>query len=514
MNCKLDLHCSEKAAAASALASGVIVHAFALVNSIHNYDDILQQPTGYGAGITLGRWLLTVLGDIFTDILGMGYNLPAVNGLAFIVLIALSAALLVNILQIRHRRSAVLIGCLMATFPTVCAAMAFRYVAPYFGLSLFLSVLGAWWAGRKKIGLPLSALCIGCSMGIYQAYVPVSIGIFLLLLMKDALEEDAALSKLIRKGLFYCGCLLLGVAVYFVGLRTCLAVYPDAFLDTYQGVSTMGQITPSRLPSLIWKAWSNGVFFPLKNHYNLTPSKALRITWLVLYFVIGCLSLFVLFTRKVRRLPGLFFCLIALLFPLGVNFIEIMCPDGIVYTLMVYALVLFACVPLLLLELVPEDQQMEQRRFSALLALLLSIIVLYNGYYSNVNYTALYFSNRQVENFAAGLVGRMQAAEGYTPDKRWVFTGTVQDTRFYDIWHNAPMYGGLIGCSANGLLRSTYSYLNWFSAYVGVETPIATEEERKRIESDPRFQQMPYYPSEGSVQIIDDYVVVKFPETE
>ena len=514
MKWKCEFHRSELTAAAAALVCGVIAHSFALFNSIHNYDDILQQPTGYGAGITLGRWLLTVLGDFFTKVLGLGYNLPTVNGLIFILLIALSAALLVNTLKINSRQSAAFLGCLMVTFPTVCAAMAFRYVAPYFGLSLFLSVLGPWCAERRKFGLPLSALCIACSMGIYQAYVPVSIGIFLLLLMKGSLEENAKLSSLVRKGVFYCGCLILGAALYFVGLKICLAAYSGTVLDTYQGVSTMGQLSLSRLPSLIAKAWSNAVFFPLKNHYSLTPAKALRIIWLALFLAIVCVSLSVLFTRRVKWLTGVFFCLMGLLFPVGVNFIEIMCPDSIVYTLMVYALVLFACVPLLLLEYVPKTQGREKRIFSSVLGILLAIIVFYNGYYTNVNYTALYFSNRQVENFASGLVNRMQGAEGYTPDKKWVFSGTVQDSRFYDIWHEVPFYGGYIGCSANGLLRASYSFLTWFQAYVGVETPVATAEEQERIEADSRFQEMPCWPAEGSVRVIDDYVVVRFPETE
>lgn len=513
MRLKIDFKRPEFTTAVAALVCGVITHSFALFNAIHNYDDILQQPTGYGAGITLGRWMLTLLGDFTTKFLGLGYNLPAVNGLTFLLLIALSAAVLVNTLKIRSRGSAALIGCLMATFPTVCAAMAFRYVAPYFGVSLFLAMVAAWCAGRGKLGLLLSAVCIGCSMGIYQAYVPVTIGMFLLMLMRCSLEEDAKLSELVRKGFCYCGCLILGTALYFLGLKLCLAAYPQASLDTYQGVSTMGQFSLSRLPSLIKKAWLNAAFFPVKNHYSLTPTRALQVVWVVVILGIVCLSLYVLFTRRIRLLPGAFFCLMGLLFPLGVNFIEIMCPDSIVYTLMVYALVLIACAPLLLLEYVPKERSLGKRVFSSGFGILLSVVVLYNGYYTNVNDMAMYFSNRQVENFTSGLVGRMQAAQGYTPDKKWVFSGVVQDSRLWDIWFEVPFYGGIVGSSAQGLLDASHSFLGWFQAYVGVETPVATEQEQTEVEADPRFQDMPYWPSEGSVRVIDDYIVVKFPET-
>ena len=514
MRVKIDCKRPEWVSAIAALACGTVTHSFALFNVIHNYDDILQQPVGYGSGITLGRWMLTLLGDFNTEFLGLGYNLPMVNGLTFILFIALSAALLVNTLKIRNRRSAALIGCLMSTFPTVCAAMAFRYVAPYFGISLFLSVAAAWIANRSKFGLLLSAICISLSMGIYQAYVPVTIGIFLLMLMQSSLEEKADFWGLMRKGVFYCSCLVLGTALYFLGLKICLAANPQVTLDTYKGVNNMGHIALSRIPSLIKKTWTYAVFFPLKNHYSLAPTRILQVVWMVVISGIGCLSVYVLFTRRIKLLPGVFFCLMALLFPIGVNFIEIMCPDSLVYTLMVYAMVLFACAPLLLMEYVPEERGKRKRMISSALGVALSVIVLYNGYYTNVNYTVLYYSNRQVENFAAGLVNRMQETEGYTPDKKWVFTWIVQDSRLYNIWQEAPLYGGVIGCSAKGLLRASYSFMVWFPAYVGVETPVATEQEKKAIEADPRFQKMPYWPSEGSVQVIDDYIVIKFPETE
>ena len=75
-------------AAVSVMVCGIVVHAFGLVNILHNYDNILQQPKGYGAGITSGRWLLTLLGDFCQNILDLGYNLPLINGLAYLALIA------------------------------------------------------------------------------------------------------------------------------------------------------------------------------------------------------------------------------------------------------------------------------------------------------------------------------------------------------------------------------------------------------------------------------------------
>ena len=76
------------------LAFGFFGHLFGLVNILHNHDDIWNQPMGFGAGITSGRWLLSILGRV-SQKLGLGYNLPTVNGIIFLVLIAVSAGIVI-----------------------------------------------------------------------------------------------------------------------------------------------------------------------------------------------------------------------------------------------------------------------------------------------------------------------------------------------------------------------------------------------------------------------------------
>jgi len=85
---------------AAAMGVGSVVHLFGFVNVLHNYDDIAQQPRGYGTGISSGRWLLSLLGDS-AEWLGGNYNLPLVNGLLFIALLAISAGLLVSVFVLK-----------------------------------------------------------------------------------------------------------------------------------------------------------------------------------------------------------------------------------------------------------------------------------------------------------------------------------------------------------------------------------------------------------------------------
>lgn len=504
----------ERLACVSAMVCGVVAHIFGLVNILHNYDNILQQPNGYGAGISLGRWLLSLLGDFFQNVLGLGYNLPVVNGLVFLILVALSSALLVSVLGIRNHTSAVLTGCLMATFPTACATMVFRYAAPYYGVSLLLSVLAVWVLDKSKWGVVFSILCITCSMGIYQAYAPFTIALFVLVLMREALEEDAQLKDLIQKGVRCCFCLLLGVVLYFAMLKLCLHWYPAAgetALDSYQGVASMGQITLPQLPGLVIRAWKTAVFFSLNEYCILAYTPVLKILWTVLIVLILALALLLIVVRKPKPLNAAFFCLMGLLFPLAVNFIEVMVPDGIVYTLMVYSFVLIACAPLMLLEYLPEDKK--KRGMAGILSVVTALIVFYNGYHTNMNYTSLHFANRHVENYFSGLMTQMRMTEGYGPEKTWAFLGDkIDDPKLYDIWNVQPVYGGVIGSTAKGLLNASYSVNVWIQAYMGYETVYASAEEEMALAADARVKEMPCWPRQGSIRVVDDYIVIKFQE--
>ena len=64
----------------------------------------------------------------------------------------------------------------------------------------------------------------------------------------------------------------------------------------------------------------------------------------------------------------------------------------------------------------------------------------------------------------------------------------------------------LMGTSS---IKNAYSRDSFIRYYLGYEGPLATIKEERQLEHDPRVQEMPVYPDEGSIQVIDDYIVVK-----
>lgn len=506
-NCKT----SEWTASIAALVSGLIVHLFGLVNVLHNYDDIAQQPRGYGTGVTSGRWLLSLLGD-FCDEIGGNYNLPFLNGLMFLICIAISAGFLISVLQIRKRLMAACIGILLVTFPSAFSTLVFRYTSVYYGIAIILSILAVWVLHRYKAGLLLSALCTACSLGIYQAYVPITISLFVLTLLQQSLFASSNLWKLIRRGLLDCTALLFGLFLYYVFLNLTLELY-GAELSNYQGVNQMGKLMPDALPDLIWHAIYTFCMLPIKDYCGLAGMGLLK----GVYLIMGGLSfglLSYIWLKHIKQpLVRLFGLLMCLLFPIAVNFIIIMCPDSWIYTLMVYSFALLPCVPVLLTERLSELSNFSaaSRHLAKFLSVLLSVMICCYAYQTNVNYTALYYSNRQVENYLNSMIVQVRMTEGFDTEMEWAFIGEFEDSLLHSYWQYEMTYGGI---EFTEWMLQRYSWPDWVRNYYGYSLPLSNEERVLALSATPEVSAMPCWPTEGSIQIIDDTIVIKCQELQ
>lgn len=498
----------EFSAVISALVYGMLVHLFALTNLLHNHDNIASQPGGYGLGVDMGRWFLEILGRFF-DKAGLNYNLPSVNGMLYIALLAVAAALLVSVLKIRSKISAVLVGALFVAFPTVTATMIYRYTTCFYGISAVLAVLAVWVMGKFRGSTAVSAVLIALSMGIYQAYVPLTIALFVLQLICEGLRGEADGKQLVVHGLWDCLALVLGLGLYFVGMKVSVAVYGLSLVD-YQGVSTMGNLSAAQLPGLVIRALKAVCCLPLRDYCGVANRALMRIAYLLL----GVLSLSMvlwIFRKKIKHVGTCVITgLLLVAFLLAVGFVEVMVPDGWIYTLMVFSFSLLACAPLVFLECLPEADRKKSKEVCRMAVILLVVLlVFFYGYYANVNYTAVYFAGEQIDNYLSGVVLRTTMTEGFTTDKQWALLGDIQDPLFGSPWEEEISYTGL-GFTA--YLLNQYSRGDWIENYIGYDIPRADAQTRAALAETEEVKAMPCYPNAGSIRVIGDFVVVKFGE--
>ena len=489
-------------AAIFAFVTGIAVHLFGLVNILHNHDNITRS-WGYGDGISSGRWFLHLVGEAVSAI-GGNVNLPLVCGVIFIAFLALSAALFVSVIGIKGRKSAAIIGAVFVTFPAVTSTMFYRYTAGYYGLAIFLSVLAVWVIDKNKFGFIISGVFTALALGIYQAYLPLTVAMLVLVMIKRVLTEDESFLKHLLRGIRYCASVVIGLVLYFVIMRLSLAVM-GIELTGYQGIGTMGKLSISQIPSLVITAFKSFILMPFENYCSLSSINAIKYSYIFLGLVTVATVIYVLIIKKKKLTDVIMTVFLGVMFPIAVNLIVIMCPDSVIYTLMVYSFAVVLCTPIVLVETCPAGSIRKYTSAGAM-ALVLCLVMSYS-YLANVNYSSMYYANRQTENYLNGLITQIRSTEGFTADKKWVLVGDyINDPLFYDPWQSVDIFGG--SAHTYGTING-YSRNWWIESYTGITPPWADGNTTKKIENSDEVADMPTWPDSGSIQIIDDVVVIK-----
>lgn len=497
-------------AAAAAFVFGLFVHMFGLVNIMHNYDNI-STPIGFAVGITSGRWFLEFLGKIVAKFLVGGYNLSWFNGVVFLMVLSAAAWFLVDVLELRSRISAVAVGMALVSFPTAAATLFFRYTSVCYGIAVLFAVLAAWVLKNWKYGLIPSALLTACGLGIYQAHMPVTVAIFVLLLLRQTLEGKEKVSKLFLRGVYFCASIVIGLVVYFVMMKLTVAQSSEA-LDTYQGLDQMGKVALKDIPMLVANAFLTFFTAP-RAEYDLIQNTFMSLLYVLLLAVSIALIGYILITRIKKLDAVLFTVFLCAVFPIAVNLITIMSPSAGIYTLMTYSFVLVLVLPLVAFDVLAAEKR-EKLRLTGLcrkaVLATLAAILFCNTYYTNLNYQIQYYTTKQVENYAVSLVTQVRMTEGFDTEKKWAFLGKPRDPLLDTYWSELNRWFAYGGNTTSAQLLRNYSWESWIPSYVGYTVPAAEDEEKDSLRQLEEVKEMPSWPDQGSIKVIGEYIVVKF----
>ena len=129
----------------------------------------------------------------------------------------------------------------MIAFPSITSMMFYSFTAPYYGLAICFSVIAVCLYKQFQFGFIISAICIAISMGIYQAYLPLTITLFVLFLLTECIRKEWGIIETLKKGIKSVSTILLGIIFYYVFLKFFLWYY-DASLASYKGIDSMGKI--------------------------------------------------------------------------------------------------------------------------------------------------------------------------------------------------------------------------------------------------------------------------------
>ena len=498
---------AQRAAFFACIITGYLVHLYAFTNIVPCSDGLSRVYDPQQMTVS-GRWFLH-----YASMLNGFTQMPAVIGLLSMLLLGAAAALTVGLLHVRSRSLGGVCGAVMAAFPCLGYTFLYMFTASAYCLAIFMAVLAVQLAVRGKWRLVPAVLLLAMAMGTYQAYAAMSIALSVLVVIEYLTRTEATLHGTLRLGGRLVAFLALGAAAYYGILQIFLRVKHVQLLS-YLGMDTVMTHYPlAKLPSLLVTTYKQVLaFFFIPGSVNGYDTPILSVLNALLLAAAAVSLVAALRHDRLLRQPWrvLLLLVLILLFPLAINFGQIMSPYSAPTPIMKYAFVLVYLAALLMLDqcdgCIPRPKAAGIAGAVCVCALLVCFLQT-----NNLLYTASAQAHRATQSYLTRMMARVEDCDGYTPGMEVVIIGTIPDAQMHsaiESYAQVSHYSVPIHQVAP-LNKHLYYYLNdWLS--IPIEEP--SQETMAAVAGSDAFAAMPLYPQQGSVQVIDGRLVVKLSE--
>ena len=493
-----------------AIGWGVIAHGMALFNKYCFHDDS-EAFNGIGVTYNSGRWMLGLMGEWFTKLVGSRhYSLPIVNGMITIFCLAVILFLIFDMLELHDRAMICFVSGIVVSFPTIAAVMGYMFTAPYYYFGLLLGIAGLYLHHRyhNVFSFAGAMLLIACAMGTYQANLPFIVCVVLLLLIHKIYTSDGRWLVFFAES--FKSLLLLAASCfsYFL-LNNMFLKLKNTTLWGYMGISTFGMTDPSGYLSRIVfaiKEFLNPVENTRRNMYPFN-AKYLHIALIVMFTVLTLILFIQIF--KTNRKKSFQILLLISVFPLAAYLILVMVDTA---ETNVHGLMTFGYVCTFLLAGWIYENFKAAKGILLLLKktalVMVALMVFMNIRFDNMCYIKANMLQSHAISYYTTLITKIKSVDGYKNElpivyindtnKRDIpFAGT---TKHFDVITLVPYH--------MFMLINDYSWESDMKYWCGFYRPeIISPEPYEQMEV---VRNMPNYPDDGSIQIVDGVIIVKF----
>lgn len=146
---------------------------------------------------------------------------------------------------------------------------------------------------------------------------------------------------------------------------------------------------------------------------------------------------------------------------------------------------------------------LEWASFTALFLVIWNYILLSNIAYFNMN-----FRYEKTYALCIKIMDRIEQSEEYDKDRPIAFIGNYSKT--YKMEATENLLGPMTGMKGPRVFGGTSrAYLPFFQNCLGEDITVVTPEEEEALRATPEFQEMPRFPHDGSIRVINGVTVVK-----
>ena len=494
----------------SALIIGFIAHGYIFFNNITLHDNIYNFYMG--GTYTSGRWMLAKLlrlSQVIYDTNYLHYSTPWYLGFISLIWIGMSAALIIFTLKIKSRALSILMGGILVSFPVITSLFGYMFTSGMYSFGTFMGVVGVFFvcsidkvkSWKKLIPVTIGILLQACSVGVYQANIGVIASFTIIVFLKSLdYEEVCGIIPIIKRVLYFVLETLCYLITYYIASIYFVKRVGES-LSSYQGIGNMGQVGITEYLSRIPVAYVE-FFNPTLEQSRYMYSGGVKYFYLWVLIAIMTFIGINLFTQYRHKLfTGTIYAPAVLVFPLCANIIYVMC-DGYIYSMMVYGEVMIFVLLLYLCSIM----KLKWKSFANVCTVIpITIMVILYCRYANVCYLNADYVQKAGISYFNRMVTRIESTEGYVAGMPIVFIGerpSVDSSLFlyteFDEIHIWPYE-----------FKTMVNNWNWYDfmkSNCGFDPPRG---DATLFADNEEVISMPSYPSDGSIQIIDGFVVIK-----
>lgn len=479
----------------TAVLLGLCTHLPIMLSDIPNHDGLASIYFDQNMVVS-GRWFLSIACGFSSY-----YSLPWLIGLLAIGILAVTAVLLVEVLEIEKTSGGMLIAGVLVTFPVLTSTFAYVFTMDGYMLGVFLAVLSVYLVPKGKFGFVLGGIALAFSMGIYQAYLPIAILLCIYKVILVMLDKDDKKQK-IKSTLDYLYMGIIGVVVYYVVMKIALLCQGKE-LGTYQGVQEKTGFSFGRIAEL-YKDFAEFILTGKVLVNNLFSILAFVVIAGVFVFTVLRLVL----QKKLYKSAWFYIVIVAMVFilPLATNVILLILPNVSYHTLMRYQYVVYLMVMIAFVQKFTSSKT----KITSVILCSAAVIMIFNYVVTdNIAYSNLEKKYEKTYAYCVRLADRMEQTEGYYQGIPIAMIGVVSDKEYPLTDVTGDVTSKLLGITGDMLLYTGENYKAFFANYLGITINLIPIEDMTDIYNSKEYWEMDSFPARDSMKVVDGVLYIK-----
>ena len=489
--------------AASVCFWGIITYFYAFLNFTLSHDSLNEIESPGKWKIMLGRFM----SPVYHRFVRGEMTIPWLSGVLSLMFLSLAVYVLARAAKTQDTAEVFLAAGLLVTSPAVFT-LAGTYIsdmdANMMGILLSFASVWAWRSGKKLLLLP-GALCLSAAVGLYQSYLSVAVVLVMAFSILD-LSDGKKPQWVFLRGMEAIAMFAVGMLAYVIMMKaTCWLTNLELASGGYNSLTNIfSEETYSDLSVNFFRAYEDfkrTLLFKKFGHIN-----RVSIAQLVVYGGTICALVYRSIKNRISVLSVCMMIALLGLLPVGVH-LSMLANKGYAHDLMKCGMIGIAMLALFAVN--PLRRGIKPVRWCALLVM---GCMAYVSWQYVVDANQLFFKkdmNRQANlSMMTRVTEDIEEYDGYVREKTPVlFIGTP--THQLAAYKVMPALSGYTGDHHYSQISHEHIFPVYYQYVMQLRIKLCDGQRKEELQADERVKQMPTYPQEGSIQMIDDILVVK-----